>query len=129
MKRYVSGLLAIVIAVGALAFTFPGKLATANFRFNGDPELEADVENVTNKWVEFAGTITCTGDNQEACTVLNVPDQYYQNIGGVNKLNAATSGAELDFELVAAPFNSGGITTYHVSTIPLGSGSVDDKNR
>lgn len=123
MKRYFSGLAAVVIAVAALAFTFPTKLATSNFQFLGDPQVSGEVSDVT-KWQRYTGTINCPGTDQAACIITGVDEVYYDNSFN---LNVSASAPEQVMSISESPYTDAGLTTYF-ATSPA-SGSVDNKNR
>jgi hypothetical protein len=76
MKKYFSGLLALIIAIGATAFTNANKNVlpegTKLFRYVPpalSPFSEANVENRAN-WVLVTGSAICEGVNQKACELI-----------------------------------------------------------
>lgn len=91
MKRYISGLIAVVIAIGMAAFTSEKpssdkSLASVRFQFNNTSLGESQPSN----WI-YAPSALCAGQNQ-AC-VIEVPDQVVTQVGSsfvidANKLNA-----------------------------------------
>jgi hypothetical protein len=77
MTRYITSILAVIIAVGAFAFTKPEiKVipdATKIFQYQAPtlhPYSEANVENRGNWVVTNLGSTTCSQLNQKACQLL-----------------------------------------------------------
>ncbi len=74
MKRYVSGIAAIIIAVSMVAFTAPEKkpLATFTFRYTPATYTQPQVQDNSN-WV--SGASLCAGPANKACQ-MEVTDTY-----------------------------------------------------
>ncbi|HEY5463217.1 MAG TPA: hypothetical protein VIJ95_08170 [Hanamia sp.] len=77
MIRYLTSILAVIIAVGAVAFTKPenkiNPLATKIFQYQAptsDPYSETNVESRSNWVITNLGSTTCSQVNQEACQLL-----------------------------------------------------------
>ena len=81
MKRLIFGLLAIVLAAGAAAFTTPannaGNLVDAYFQFDSDNYLPA-IANVQDesKWVRVLDMNDCPSGSARACKI-RVTDAHY----------------------------------------------------
>ena len=70
MKKYLFGMLAIVLAIGFSAFTKPAKSTNPRFRYdapNGS-YLVADVIDESN-WIPLTGDLTCNLDLKKACVI------------------------------------------------------------
>lgn len=94
MKKYLSGILAVIIAVGAFAFTAPRKTikptSTYTFFYNSSSYLQPDVQN-RQKWLIGTGT-GCSGLQNKACQMeVTEPYTHIDPISGDRVLN--TSGA------------------------------------
>ena len=77
MLRYLASIVAVLIAVGAVAFTKPETKvkpdATKIFQYQAptlDPYSEANVENRSNWGITNLGSTTCSQLNQRACQLL-----------------------------------------------------------
>jgi hypothetical protein len=123
MKKQLFALAALVIAIGALAFTFPSKRASETFIFNGDPTVSGDVSTLSN-WSRFTGTVNCPGGNQKACVITSVDELYYD---ASFNLNATAIAPEQVMTISQGSFTSGGSTTYY-ATSPA-SGTTDNQQR
>jgi len=70
MKRYVSGIAALIIAISAVAFTLPAQnLNNVTFEYNppgGTDYSQLSVENTSN-W--SVGAPSCSDDDDKACTL------------------------------------------------------------
>ena len=70
MKRYLTGIAAVIIAIGAVAFTQPAKnLNLVTFQYNppnGTDYGQTSVETNSN-W--SVGSPSCSGDDNKACTL------------------------------------------------------------
>jgi hypothetical protein len=91
MKRYITGIIAIVIAISAVAFTnvptSQSHFTNIRFEFNNAPGGEAQPSNWT-----YAPTASCNKIDHEAC-VIEVPDDVVTQVGSSfvidpNKLDA-----------------------------------------
>lgn len=91
MKRYLTSILAVIIAVGAVAFTnvpnSQNDLTSVRFQFNNSTGGESQPSNWT-----YAPSASCSSVDHEAC-VIEVPDQVVTQVGSTfvidpNKLNA-----------------------------------------
>jgi hypothetical protein len=102
MKKYLFGMLAIVLALGFSAFTTAKKTLTYTFTIDRIPLAESDVEQTTTissklvyaNWDRTAGLVTCgSGFEHRSCTII-VDEKYTQDLGGTRYLNAADPDAE-----------------------------------
>jgi len=91
MKRYITGILAVIIAVSAFAFTnvpsVKKPLTNVRFQFNNSTGGESQPSN----WA-YAPSASCSSVDHEAC-VIEVPDQVVTQVGSSfiidpNKLNS-----------------------------------------
>ena len=74
MKRYIAGILAVIVAAGAVAFTVPAKKipnGTITFRYTLSSYTEPQVEN-NNNWTSGA---SLGGGSNNACQ-MEVTDTY-----------------------------------------------------
>lgn len=70
MKRYILGLLAVVIAVSSVAFKAPAKkTATKLFAYSGANYQEANVENPANWTYIGSANPNCSVSNIKACEI------------------------------------------------------------
>ena len=123
MKKYLFGLFAIIIAVGAVAFKTPAKFSTANFQFTGDATVQSQVEDPAN-WVRLTGSLSCTGGDQKACKITAIDEAYYDANFILNK---TATFPEQVMTIGATSFVGGSSTTYYVSS--NASGSRDNKDQ
>jgi hypothetical protein len=74
MKRYITGIIAVVIAIGMAAFTVPAKkpLSTFTFRYTPASYSQLQVQDNSN-WV--SGASLCGGPANKACQ-MEVTDTY-----------------------------------------------------
>jgi hypothetical protein len=88
IRKYGIGLLALIIAVGAVAFTKPGVkgkgIVTYTFRYTQNSYLQQDVEANSN-WVSGAGS-GCGSFQNKACQ-MEVDEQYTHLSGRTRVLN------------------------------------------
>jgi len=77
MNRYLTGILAVIIAVGAAAFTKPAShikpLATKIFQYQAPalhPYSQSNVEDRSNWVVTSLSSTTCDQADQKACQLL-----------------------------------------------------------
>jgi hypothetical protein len=69
MKKYLFGMLALVLAVGFSAFTKPAKKFTAvYFEFQGDKTDPDKVKDAT-LWVEIGSSGSCTTADEQPCRI------------------------------------------------------------
>ena len=112
IKKYGTGLLAIIIAIGAFAFTNPvnKKLGTKLFRYAA-PAGSYSQSNVQNKanWVLVTGSANCPADFDERACEMDVDDAQ------LNPDNSLKS----TFSISASQFQSTGV--YFVSGISGGT--------
>jgi hypothetical protein len=90
MKRYITGILAVIVAAGAVAFTAPAKkIPNATFTFHYTPTSfgQNDVET-NNNWI--SGASLCAGDQNKACQ-MEVTDTYTHLDGSNRVLNTTGS--------------------------------------
>ncbi len=89
MKQYITGIIAVVIAIGMAAFTAPAKkpLSTFTFRFTPATYTQPLVET-NNNWV--SGASLCGGTANKACQ-MEVDEAYTHLNGSDRVLN--TSGS------------------------------------
>jgi hypothetical protein len=92
MKKYLFGLLAITIAIGAVAFTNP-KRATKTFRYKLSTYAQNDVQSKAN-W-EFVSSQSCNnlGTLDAACKIVVDEAYFHETTPGVFELN--TSGSQI----------------------------------
>lgn len=85
MKKYLFGLLAVVLAVGFSAFTKPAKVTGAKYllRFNNVGFTQAQVQNKTN-W-----TVVATYSGQEICNIFDTQEGACEIVVDETVLNAA----------------------------------------
>ena len=75
MKRYITGIIAVVIAIGMAAFTAPAKKPLSTFTFRYTPATnysQLQVQDNSN-WV--SGASLCAGQENKACQ-MEVTDTY-----------------------------------------------------
>ena len=73
MKRYLTGVIAVIIAIGAVAFTSPARnLTNVTFMYNAPSGTDYSQASVQNKANWSLGTPTCSADQDRACS-LQVP--------------------------------------------------------
>jgi hypothetical protein len=116
MKRYITGIIAVVIAIGMAAFTAPAKkpLSTFTFRFTPTNYTQSLVENNDN-WV--SGASLCTGAANKACqmqvdeayTHLNGSERVLNTSGSVIVIKAKQGANGTDY--VSDPSTSTGISS------------------
>jgi hypothetical protein len=90
MKRYIAGILAVIIAVGAVAFTVPAKKipnATFTFHYTLTSYGKTDVE-ANNNWT--SGASLCGGVQNKACQ-MEVTDTYTHLDNNIRVLNTTGS--------------------------------------
>jgi hypothetical protein len=89
MKRYLTGIIAIVIATGMAAFTAPAKkpLSTFTFRYTPSTYSQLQVQDNSN-WV--SGASLCAGSANKACQ-MEVTD-IYTHLDANNNRVLNTSG-------------------------------------
>lgn len=75
MKRYAFALIALVVAIGAVAFTTARVNKDFRLKATASPLVQADVNNPYN-WEE-AVSITCDGQLEQPCRITNVAPAYY----------------------------------------------------
>ncbi|NML23008.1 hypothetical protein HHL16_19175 [Pseudoflavitalea sp. G-6-1-2] len=68
MKKYLIGTLAVVLAIGAAAFTAPTAKATTYVQFVGNPSIMADVQDQVN-WEQAVGIPSCDLIVRKACRI------------------------------------------------------------
>lgn len=85
MKRYLTGIIAVVIAIGMAAFTAPAKkpLSTFTFRYTPATYTQLQVQDNSN-WV--SGASLCAGTANKACE-MEVTDTYTHLDGNNRVLN------------------------------------------
>lgn len=116
MKRYLTGLLAIIVAAGAVAFTAPKhKVPLSTFIFHYTPTSfsQTDVQS-NNNWT--SGASLCVGVQDKACQ-MDVTDTYthldannnrvLNTTGSVIVIKAKLGAAGTDY--IPDPSNSTGI--------------------
>lgn len=73
MKRYITGIIAVVIAVGAFAFTMPKKALQSfddvTFYYQSSDFSNQEVAKKEN-WSSTATPPTCVGSQNKACTLV-----------------------------------------------------------
>ena len=111
MKKNLLGLLAIVCAVGFVAFTTPkeDRFASKFFEFTGTLTSEAQVEDVDGNWVEvtsIGNPTPCNNTDRKACRV-EVDEANTLLVGGVRKMDPAKVA------IIANLYAAGG--TYYVA--------------
>jgi len=95
MKRYLTGILAVIIAISAVAFTRPAKnLDMVTFIYNPPTTGDYSQPSVQNKANWSAGTASCSGDLSKACS-LQVPDNETTS-GGTQLASGVTITATKD---------------------------------
>ena len=100
MKRYILGILAVVIAIGTSAFTIPKKPVDMYvFQFNGSVSggyTVANEENEANTNWQYQGKnlSLCGGQNEKACRVA-VIDTYVDNAANPTQLSGVAISATL----------------------------------
>lgn len=110
MKQYLTGIIAVIIAVGAFAFTKPENRVkpptTYSFFYNSSSYLQQDVQD-RQKWLIGTGS-GCSGLQNKACQ-MEVTDSYthLDPDSGDRVLN--TSGAS---EVVIAAVKGADNTNY-----------------
>jgi hypothetical protein len=78
MKKYFFGLLAVVLAVGAVAFTTPANLSSGKrtnvfFKLNALPTQPNVI--TPSKYIEVSSVTGCTLNDQKACIIEVDPSQ------------------------------------------------------
>lgn len=131
MKSYVFSLVAIMMAIGMVAFTSkdnaaPKKVSALSTAFYYFPPVPGDysLPSVQNKnnWLSTGGNPTaCDGDQNKAC-LMEVDDDYTEVINGQREFK--TSGNVVN--ITAIPGDAGA-TTGHVPS--LTSGILDRTDR
>ncbi|NML23009.1 hypothetical protein HHL16_19180 [Pseudoflavitalea sp. G-6-1-2] len=81
MKKYLIGTLAVVLAIGAVAFTAPSKKANTYVQFVGNPATLTDVQDQT-QWEQAVGTPSCDLVNRKACRIQIDDSKLITNPGG-----------------------------------------------
>jgi len=121
MKKYLFGIMAVVFAVAAVAFTKAPKAPTATFPFKYVPVTYALLDVQTNSnWT--SGTVSCPVPLNKAC-LIQVTDIYTHLVGTTRVLN--TTGNVL---IIKAVHGANGID--FVPDVPTSTGiaSKADKN-
>jgi len=115
MKKNLFGLLALVVAIGAVAFTTApnAKRLTYFFAYNGPAAMtQAQVESPAN-WIQVSdiGPLVCNAQLIKACRI-EVPDTYTKVSGSVRVLQVPgdANPADIDATNAANP-----ATTFYVS--------------
>jgi hypothetical protein len=98
MKRYIFGIAAVIIALGAVAFTKPKKPVDMYvFQFDGTQAYTvSNVQNISNTYWKYQGKNLdlCTDINQKACRV-EVTSSYVNDPSNPTALNGVTINAAL----------------------------------
>lgn len=87
MKNYFLGLAAIIIAIGAAAYTSPEvkvKPQSYTFYFTGDPLSSGEVADVS-KWSTTPTENECGEEDNKACQIAVDDDQTFVDVNDGNK--------------------------------------------
>lgn len=129
MKKYLTGILAILIGLGLSSFTIPnGKTPpTKDFLFN--PVLYPTQQNVAEpcNWISVT-LFTCLGGSYQACKIKQVSPKYYHELilgTGIFVLNNASfiagyrGYADQDDEVMVIPTGDGAVADDGVYIVTL----------
>ncbi len=111
MKRYIFGLMAIVVAVTSVAFTNPvkkNKPLSYTFYFTGNPLTPGDVED-ESKWSLTSPGNECAGAENKACRIV-VDDDQTEMVNSVRVLKSSLS--------ITAAAGAGGSGSGYIPTYP-----------
>ncbi|HRE50623.1 MAG TPA: hypothetical protein PK339_04325 [Flavitalea sp.] len=87
MKNYFLGLAAIIIAIGAAAYTSPEvkvKPQSYTFYFTGNPLLDTDVAD-ESKWSITPTENECEEEDNKACQIVVDDNQTFVDVNDGNK--------------------------------------------
>jgi len=101
MKKYITGIIAVIIAIGAVAFSNPGNkvkpLATKIFQYQPpatDPYDQPNVEDRSNWVITNLSSTTCSQADEKACQLL-------VNTSDINPDNTLKSSFVIDSQMFA----------------------------
>jgi hypothetical protein len=121
MKRYLTGIIAVVIAIGMAAFTAPAKkpLSTSTFRYTLGTYTQPQVQD-NNNWV--SGASLCGGTANKACQME--VDDTYTHLDANNKRELNTTGSVI---VIKAKFGVAGTDYVPNPSTSTGISSPVDK--
>lgn len=116
MKQYITGIVAVIIAIGAVAFTMPKKSArhvtSVTFYYQPSNYSSTEVPKKGN-WSSTVTPPTCIGAQNKACKLV---------------IDAAqTTGGLLNNDIIAMPGNGGAGSGYVPNPTTTGYVSRNDK--
>ena len=116
MKQYITGIVAVIIAIGAAAFTMPkkfaGPLTSVTFYYQPTDYSNIEVQKKGN-WSSTVTPPTCTGLQNKACKLV---------------IDAAqTTGGLLNSNIIAMPGDGGAGSGYVPNPTTTGYVSRNDK--
>jgi hypothetical protein len=141
MKKYLSGMLAIVLAIGFSAFTTAKKTLTYTFTLDRVPTAESHIEQTFThetdgklyfaNWDRTAGLVICSDAQERGCTIL-VDEKYTNVVDGIRYLNAEDPdgvGTKIAFpDMEASIGATNGSTNYYKVNNALSTGTDIDVN-
>lgn len=125
MKNYFLGLAAIIIAIGAAAYTSPKvkvKPQSSTFYFTGNPLISTEVEDESKWSITPLPEDECGATQNKACQIVVDDDQTFIDINDAGKKKLLST-----LGIVAAAGASGAVNGY-VPQIPH-TGILSSVNR
>lgn len=92
MKRYITGIVAVVVAVSTVAFTLPKNYDNVIFTYEGSDYLDASVKAPANWAYSPTHSMTCNGTNVRACEI-EVDPSFVNPDNTLKPLNIQTNSS------------------------------------